>query len=249
MVDYQEFTNDVCVEIGYYVYRLIDPRNGETFYVGKGKNNRIFEHLKGKAVFDKISDKIKRINEIHNVGLKCILVIHRHGLSEQEAFHVESALIDAYPQLTNEVGGYGCTQFGVMTVNDIIGKYALEEIPEVDFNRHQVLIIKVGKSLKDGLDLYNATRYAWRINVKKASQADYVLSVDSGGIIRQVFIANEWLVANSENFPEFAEHHSERHGFVGVVANNVEIIDLYKNKKVPSKYLKIGIASPIQYNF
>jgi hypothetical protein len=25
----------------------IDPRNGETFYVGKGKNNRVFHHAKG----------------------------------------------------------------------------------------------------------------------------------------------------------------------------------------------------------
>ena len=37
-----EFPSEVIKELGYYVYRLIDPRNGETFYVGKGKGNRIF---------------------------------------------------------------------------------------------------------------------------------------------------------------------------------------------------------------
>lgn len=41
-----EFPPEVIKELDYYVYRLIDPRNGETFYVGKGKDNRIFEHLK-----------------------------------------------------------------------------------------------------------------------------------------------------------------------------------------------------------
>ena len=42
-----DFTTDVIEKIGYYVYRLIDPRNGNTFYIGKGKGNRIFQHVKG----------------------------------------------------------------------------------------------------------------------------------------------------------------------------------------------------------
>ena len=33
------FTNEVCEQIGYYVYRLIYPRNGETFYGGKGNTD------------------------------------------------------------------------------------------------------------------------------------------------------------------------------------------------------------------
>ena len=36
---------EVQEELGNYVYRLIDPRNGETFYVGKGKGNRIYAHI------------------------------------------------------------------------------------------------------------------------------------------------------------------------------------------------------------
>ena len=37
-----EFSNEVISKLNYYVYRLIDPRNGQTFYVGKGKGNRVF---------------------------------------------------------------------------------------------------------------------------------------------------------------------------------------------------------------
>jgi len=29
----------------FYVYRLIDPRSGVTFYVGKGQGNRVFTHI------------------------------------------------------------------------------------------------------------------------------------------------------------------------------------------------------------
>lgn len=32
-----EFSNETIEKINYYVYRLIDPRNGETFYVGQRK--------------------------------------------------------------------------------------------------------------------------------------------------------------------------------------------------------------------
>jgi hypothetical protein len=36
------FPPGVAAKLKYYVYRLIDPRNGETFYVGKGKEDRVF---------------------------------------------------------------------------------------------------------------------------------------------------------------------------------------------------------------
>ena len=33
----EQFPKKLADEIKYYVYRLIDPRNGQTFYVGKGR--------------------------------------------------------------------------------------------------------------------------------------------------------------------------------------------------------------------
>lgn len=40
------FDKEACAAIGYYVYRLIDPRNALTFYVEKGIGNRVFTHVK-----------------------------------------------------------------------------------------------------------------------------------------------------------------------------------------------------------
>lgn len=45
---YELFPPEVVEKLKSYVYRLIDPRNGETFYVGKGKGNRVFSHVEGE---------------------------------------------------------------------------------------------------------------------------------------------------------------------------------------------------------
>ena len=43
---HKDFPPDVSRRLRKYVYRLIDPRNGETFYVGKGEGNRVFAHIR-----------------------------------------------------------------------------------------------------------------------------------------------------------------------------------------------------------
>jgi len=42
----ESFPPNVARKLKTYVYRLIDPRNGETFYIGKGQNNRVFSHIR-----------------------------------------------------------------------------------------------------------------------------------------------------------------------------------------------------------
>lgn len=42
------FPTGVAERLRTYVYRLIDPRNGETFYVGKGRGNWVeLQELRG----------------------------------------------------------------------------------------------------------------------------------------------------------------------------------------------------------
>ncbi len=72
------FPTGVSEQLKWYVYRLIDPRNGETFYVGKGQGNRVFAHAEGEFTDTVRSDseeredatylKMQRIKEILAVG-------------------------------------------------------------------------------------------------------------------------------------------------------------------------------------
>jgi hypothetical protein len=56
------FPADVVRKLKTYVYRLIDPRNGETFYVGKGQGNRVFAHIRAEQNLegDELDNKVKR---------------------------------------------------------------------------------------------------------------------------------------------------------------------------------------------
>lgn len=237
----QEFSAEIIEQLKFYVYRLVDPRNGETFYVGKGVGNRVFQHAQGILGSDRFSEKIERIRDIQIAGLKVIHIIHRHGLDEDTAYEVEAALIDAYPGITNIMEGHGNSEFGVMHASEIIQKYSAEEV----LFQHTALMINVNRTATADT-LYEATRFAWRLSVHKAQKAEVVLSVRHG-IIIGVFVAENWLPANKVNFP-LREPVPGRYGFVGERASS-EIEKIYLGKKLPENYRKKGASNPIKYNF
>lgn len=239
----KSFSTAVARKLQWYVYRLIDPRNGETFYVGKGRGNRVFSHINAEQDLqgDELDNKIKRIREIRLAGFEVGHVIHRHGMAEKTAFEVEAALIDAYPGLTNVAGGTGSNDYGVMHAKEIVARYAAQ--PAVF--RHKALLISVNRSAAH-TSLYEATRYAWKISRSKAKKAEVILATMQGLIVG-AFVADDWLPATSANFPG-REDVPRRFGFVGQEAPP-EITRLYVGKRVPDEYRKPGAANPIKYTW
>lgn len=238
----QSFSPEVARKLKTYVYRLIDPRNGETFYIGKGKGNRVFSHIRAEQNLegDDAENKILRIRKIRLAGFEVGHVIHRHGMDEKTAFEVEAALIDAYPGLTNLAGGAG-SEYGAMHANEILQRYRAE----VAVFRDKVMLIKVNKSAAEQ-SLYEATRHSWRISLDKAREAEYVLSVVQGLIVA-AFKPEEWLPATAKNFPG-REPAEGRIGFNGREAPP-HIQGRYLNKRIPEEYRKRGAAAPVRYTW
>ena len=81
------FSPGVRNELKHYVYRLIDPRDGHTFYVGMGQGNRVFDHTED-ALAPNAEENDQRLKgvlipDLHDHGLEPLHIIHRHGIESK----------------------------------------------------------------------------------------------------------------------------------------------------------------------
>jgi uncharacterized protein len=236
-----KFPAGVAEKLKTYVYRLIDPRNGDTFYVGKGVGDRVFAHVRDEIKEEDPGNKLKRIREIRLAGFDVAHVIHRHGMDSKTAFEVESALMDAYPGLTNLAGGTGGADYGAMHAEEAIRRYSA---PIANF-KHRAILITVNRSATE-VSLYEATRYAWKLAPKKAAKAEIVLAV-AQGLIVGAYVARNWIPATQEHFPD-REPMPGRFAFSGYEAPQ-ELAQQYVGKRVPESFRKPGAANPVKYTW
>jgi hypothetical protein len=235
------FNSEVTEQLKTYVYRLMDPRNGETFYVGKGKGDRVFAHIRQKVDPDDPSNKLQRIRDINLAGFEVAHVIHRHGMDDKTAFEVEAALINAYPGLDNIATPVGNSERGAMHAVEIINLYGAQSA----IFQHRVMLISVNRSALEQ-SLYEATRFAWKVNLRKANRAEVILPTIQG-LIKGAFIDPKWIEATSDNFPG-RETNPGRFGFQAKEAPE-SLKRLYVGKRVPDEYRKRGSANPIRYSW
>jgi hypothetical protein len=236
------FNPQIFEELDYYVYGLQDPRNKQFFYIGKGAGNRVFQHLEESNDSATETKKLNKIREIERSGYKVEHIIIRHGLTEAEAFTVESTLIDIFLfqslELTNLVVGHHTREQGIRTVNEIYRLYAPEDLDEL---MHPVAIININKRYKRGRsmqDVYEAVRESWVISESRRNTVEYVLAEYLGRIVG-VFKVKNWYQCSSST-------KSRRYGFVREDQISNAVVTLYLNKSV-KKYKKRGQANPITY--
>ena len=221
----------------YYVYRLIDPRTGHTFYVGKGTGDRVFQHAKAaiklKKHEDEGSEKIAQINAIKNDGLEVIHIIHRSGMTENEALEVEAALIDVYAGLTNIQSGIN-PERGMMAAETWRSLQEMEVYvePEVDY-----ILIKVRSTVlaENCNNLYETTRKAWRADLNNAKNYNYVLAAVDG-VVRGVYTELTWYNSIEQNRIEFTGKECEEDWVKDILG-----------KRIPEQYRKKGAANPFMY--
>lgn len=92
----------------YYVYELIDPRDGSVFYVGKGCGARDRSHLSEARRKDfRNPAKVTRIRRIEASGHSVLVRRVHTGLTEAQAYKLEREQIAVYglKNLTNITRG------------------------------------------------------------------------------------------------------------------------------------------------
>ena len=236
-----------------YVYLLVDPRDDKIFYVGKGNGNRVFQHVACALTTPDESDKLEVIRSIMDDGYDVKHYIIRHGLTDEEAFIVESVLIDFLThkgfkdvaKITNIVAGHHQFDRGIKSVEEIELLYNVDDISEKSLNKYRIIAINVnktyGKTSAFHPNLYEATRKSWDVSKSKASKADYVLS-EYKGIVRAIYRPLQWIEMPSDNPKQ------KRWAFIGeeiTEANNPDIYNLYINKRLPLR--KKGAQKPYRY--
>ena len=82
----KEFSHKTIEALGYYVYVYSDPDTRRPFYVGKGKGNRVFNHMDDQSE----NEKVRKINDIKARGKEPNIEILAHGLDEKTAFNLDS---------------------------------------------------------------------------------------------------------------------------------------------------------------
>jgi hypothetical protein len=90
----------------YYVYELIDPRVNLPFYVGKGKDKRVYFHLseKSRAKSDNFK-KFDKIKKIRKEGYEPEIKIVNYFEDENNAYEYEEQLIKTYGRKDIDEGG------------------------------------------------------------------------------------------------------------------------------------------------
>lgn len=241
------FDNITSTKLGYYVYALLNPINNKVFYIGKGNSNRVFAHVKEILNSENEVDSIKKaeIKEILDQNKSIEHYIIRHGLTENEAFLIESTLIDynnnLINKLSNEVNGHHSAFYGIKTTDELIRQY---NAPDLESITDPVVIININKKFKNTksktTSVYEVTKEAWVISESKRNVVKYALA-EFQGIIISAFEILHWYSVNTNN-----NSNNNRWGFEGQDAPE-SIKEKYINKSIMFAK-KRGAANPIRFN-
>lgn len=237
------FTKTVCDSLKYYVYVYVDPKSDKIFYVGKGKGNRCFAHLKDTS--DK--EKARAIAAIKALGKEPLIEILVHGLEDEEtALRVEAAVIDALgpKTLTNSMRGWESTKAGRMSIDEVASLYDCHEVKVTV----PTMLIRINQLYRPGMsevELYDATRGIWKVGPKR-NDVKYAMAVFDG-VVREVYTVEQWFPAGttfSSRDPEGVIEEG-RWEFVGRRAE-ARVRNKYRLKSV-AMHFKQGMASPCVY--
>jgi hypothetical protein len=94
-------------EMLYYVYGLIDPRNNQVFYIGKGKDDRALSHF-SESVLSRSGNNRKsaKIRKLKSLGYSPVIEFYAQNIEDESlAYDIERTLIKKYGRIDYDIGG------------------------------------------------------------------------------------------------------------------------------------------------
>jgi hypothetical protein len=76
----------------FYVYAIVNPIDSIPFYIGKGKGDRAYSHL--KRSHNKMNNAA--ISALNEIGIKPLVVIIKDNLTETDSLKLEQTYIDIF---------------------------------------------------------------------------------------------------------------------------------------------------------
>lgn len=137
----------------FYVYELVDPRDGSVFYVGKGQGDRAAEHLRETMRAEIPSGaKQERIAAIVALGLRPLIHIADRFDDEHEALDAEA----------DRIARYGIENLTNICRRGVPSSDALNEAFEIGYKLRAEAIVMLGR------DAGEEARRFWRESVEVA---------------------------------------------------------------------------------
>ena len=111
---------------------------------------------------------------------------------------------------------------------------------------HHLLCLSIGKAVTEEKEIYDAARYAWRLNVENARKVEFIVAHQNNKVIG-VFRADEWLPADDPEFQGLSDSiDPARWGSIGSVVPS-EILAMYFGKNMPENFSKRGASNPVHF--
>jgi hypothetical protein len=186
------------------------------------------------------------IRQIRRDGFEPRIEILSHSMpTEEVAFHVECAVIDAIGLggLANRVRGSGSTERGRASLKELVSRYTSKRVSIVE----PTLLVRINQEYRRdmaAIDLYDATRSAWRLGPRR-TELRYAFAVFEG-VVREVYEISHWLPAVStfnQRWGGRRVRRTKRWEFVGTLAPE-HVRRRYINSYVGHLF-KRGNANPV----
>lgn len=237
----------VCQKIYIYIYNFAKSKfkRADIEFTENNPNGIKFvellqkEHFSSESIEEFIDSKNNFENNVKKIqqGLtdeSILAIIKTHLESIYSSEEIEAAFANISIQInTKNISTHTHSQSDNNTKKEIT-KTILENDPTVyiEPNFNYVIIKTKNDMVEKRGSLYEATRYRWSAS-DRITHYSFVISVIDT-VVQQVYIVDRW------------QKNGDRWEFFGKEANGEEYQKLI-GKRIPEKYRKKGMASPVVY--